>query len=202
VTLFGFATEAQRREKRKKLPMYRPNLLVSNLVSLLPFRRGFPVVLLVIALAWFALPPAALAVDPPPDGGYAGANTAEGDDALPDLTGGANNTAIGFQALFSNTSGNFNTATGVSALRVNETGKNNTANGGNALFNNTGSSNIAVGASAGVNLTPGSNNIDIAAPGCPGRIGRDPHRQVIDCDRNIHRWHLGEDGGQRSWRHR
>src|SRR5256885_11246651 len=42
--------------------------------------RGF--LLLPFALAWFALSPQARAVLPAPDGGYAGSNTAEGDNAL------------------------------------------------------------------------------------------------------------------------
>ena len=39
-------------------------------------------VLIVLTLACFALSPGARAVDPPPDGGYPGDNTAEGEDAL------------------------------------------------------------------------------------------------------------------------
>src|SRR6266849_4862180 len=59
--------------------------------------RGF--FLTTLALAWLAFSPAARAVDPVPDGGYATGNTAEGTDALLNLTTGANNTAIGFDAL-------------------------------------------------------------------------------------------------------
>ncbi len=54
------------------------------------------------ALAFFALSPAALAVTPAPDGGYPNANTAEGDDALFNLTTGDDNTASGYQALYNN----------------------------------------------------------------------------------------------------
>ena len=60
-----------------------------------------------VVLACFALSPTALAVNPPPDGGYPGGNTAEGDDALFNLTIGTGNTANGFEALFSNTTGSF-----------------------------------------------------------------------------------------------
>jgi len=56
-------------------------------------RRGS--VLMVLAAAWFALSPLARAVNPPPDGGYPNANTAEGEDALSKLTIGIDNTAIG-----------------------------------------------------------------------------------------------------------
>jgi hypothetical protein len=56
------------------------------------------------ALAWLALSPSVRAVDPPPDGGYPGQNTAGGEDALFSLTTGVENTAIGFQALVTSTS--------------------------------------------------------------------------------------------------
>ena len=89
------------------------------------------------------------AVDPPPDGGYPGANTAEGDDALFNLTTGVSNTATGYHALFSNTTGNNNTATGTAALGNNTVGINNTATGyGTLLSNTTGSYNTAAGVGA------------------------------------------------------
>ena len=81
--------------------------------------------------------PAALAVDPPPDGGYPNQNTAEGEDALFSLTTGTDNTAIGFNALFSNTTGSRNTAIGGQALLSNTTGSGNTAIGFFALPKNT-----------------------------------------------------------------
>src|SRR5438067_9168257 len=49
----------------------------------------------------------ALAVSPPPDGGYGGGNTAEGTQALQSLTTGIYDSAFGFQALFYNTTSNF-----------------------------------------------------------------------------------------------
>jgi hypothetical protein len=67
-----------------------------------------------VALTCFWLSPVAQALlpPPPPDGGYPGANTAEGDGALFNLTSGFGNTANGFDALFSNRTGASNTATG------------------------------------------------------------------------------------------
>ena len=69
-------------------------------------------IVLALAFAWFAFSPTAGAVSPPPDGGYPGANTAEGDFALFSLTTGSRNTAIGNSALLSNTTGSDNTAIG------------------------------------------------------------------------------------------
>jgi hypothetical protein len=80
----------------------------------------------VLALACFSLGPTAQAVDPPPDGGYPGENTAEGDNALFNLTSGADNTAVGSEVLSSNTTGNLNTAIGSGALLNNTTGSSNT----------------------------------------------------------------------------
>src|SRR2546430_6380377 len=81
-----------------------------SFVSRSSLRRSFLVVAL--ALGCFALSPTARAVDPPPDGGYPGSNTAEGEDALFSLSTGVRNTAIGKTALHSNTTGAQNTATG------------------------------------------------------------------------------------------
>jgi hypothetical protein len=123
-----------------------------------PLRHGL--FLIPVALAWFALSPAARAQQlPPPDGGYAGDNTAEGTDALFGNTTGTENTAIGFDALFSNTTGDSNTATGSIALMSNTTGVRNTAAGYAALNSNTtGERNTATGRAAMVNNTTGNNN--------------------------------------------
>jgi hypothetical protein len=118
----------------------------------------------VLLLSCFALSSAVWAVDPPPDGGYANGNTAEGTDALKSLSpvgrhgAGAGNTALGFQTLFSLTTANHNTATGFNALRNNTAG-NNTAVGANALYNNTtGSENTANGEGALFKNTRGFQN--------------------------------------------
>jgi hypothetical protein len=117
---------------------------------------------ILLAFGFLALTPNTQAVLPPPDGGYPGGNTAEGEDALFSLTGGFGNTAIGFHALFGDTTGGGNTATGFEALRTNNgsnitatgeqalvsntTGQDNTANGSGALFSNrNGGQNTAVG---------------------------------------------------------
>ena len=55
-----------------------------------------PPLFITLALFCFGLSPRAQAVVPPPDGGYPGANTAEGQNALLSLTtGGFFNTAVG-----------------------------------------------------------------------------------------------------------
>jgi len=71
------------------------------------------------ALLAFGLLPIAQAVVPPPDGGYPGFNTAEGQNALSGLTTGIGNTAVGWLSLFSNSDGSFNTAVGASTLLFN-----------------------------------------------------------------------------------
>ncbi|TMP92235.1 MAG: hypothetical protein E6L08_08685, partial [Verrucomicrobia bacterium] len=97
-------------------------------IGRLPLRLGF--LLIPLVLAWFAFFPRAEAVSPPPDGGYPGQNTAEGDFALFRLTSGTANTASGFNALLDNTTGSYNTATGWQALFSNTSGVTNTATGG------------------------------------------------------------------------
>src|SRR5205823_3848316 len=157
--------------------MKTTTLPLRNLMNRSPLRAFL---LIPFALACFALSPTVRAVDPPPDGGYPGFNTAEGDDALfnLDTSQGTNNTAIGFAALFSSTTGISNTATGFAALfsnnadnntangyqalNQNTTGFNNTADGVGALFSNTtGSNNTADGFQALLNNTTGSFNIAV-----------------------------------------
>jgi hypothetical protein len=109
-------------------------------------RRVFRSASIVIALASLALLPKAQAIVPPPDGGYPGGNTAEGQNALFSLTSGGYNTAVGFLSLRSDITGSFNTAVGAGALLA-----------------NTGDQNTAVGLAAGLNLTTGSRNICIGS---------------------------------------
>ena len=54
----------------------------------------------------------AFAVSPPPDGGYPGFTTAEGTNALKNLTTGAGNTGIGWYGLFSAAAASNNTGVG------------------------------------------------------------------------------------------
>jgi Chaperone of endosialidase len=136
-----------------------------------------------LVLACFALLPRAQAENPlllpapPPDGGYAGFNTAEGFQALINVntaigifntaigaktlsadTSGAHNTAVGGQALLHNLDGSFNTAIGENALVFNVHGSMNMALGQGALANNTASANTAMGFQALNRNTIGANN--------------------------------------------
>ena len=113
--------------------------------------------LFVVPLVCFGLLPKAQAVNPPPDGGYPGGNTAEGQNALFNLTTGTYNTAVGFFSLRSNTEGTFNTGVGAGTLFVN-TADQNTAVGAGALLNTSGGQNTATGAFALFNNTIGLQN--------------------------------------------
>ena len=138
-------------------------------------KQTSPVFFITLLLACFGFLHVAQAVVPPPDGGYPGGNTAEGQAALFSLTTGSFNTAVGFVSLRSNTEGQFNTglgagtlfantghqntATGAAALLNNTTGVKNTANGALALFSNiTGNSNTASGDGALFANNGGFNN--------------------------------------------
>ncbi len=140
-----------------------------------------------LLLGCFAALPRLHAVSPPPDGGYPGGNTAEGQSALLSLTSGTYNTAVGLFSLLSTTTNSFNTAigagtllsnvagavdtpdglppgsentaTGAGALLSNSIGAQNTGNGAFALFSNTEANfNTAIGARALFLNTIGSSN--------------------------------------------
>lgn len=121
-------------------------------------KQTSPVFFATLLLACFGLLHVAQAVVPPPDGGYPGGNTAEGQAALFSLTTGSFNTAVGFLSLTSNTEGQFNTGLGAGALLFN-TGQQNTATGAAALLNNTtGVKNTASGVLALFNNINGNSN--------------------------------------------
>src|SRR5438045_8427198 len=82
--------------------------------------------LFLLALTCFRLIPNAQAVMPPPDGGYPGGNTAEGQDALLHITTGLHNAAVGFLSLKTVTTSSYNTAHGYGTLRA-KTSNTNTA---------------------------------------------------------------------------
>jgi hypothetical protein len=144
-----------------QLPREQKEISMNTLIRL---KKTTPVLVIAFVLAWFALSPIGQAVVPPPDGGYPGFNTAEGTNALKNLTTGVGDTAVGWFSLFSNTDGSFNTSLGAATLLFNVgdqstgDGVDNTAVGTAALlFNTTGSDNTAVGTAALVNNDADAN---------------------------------------------
>jgi uncharacterized coiled-coil protein SlyX len=98
-----------------------------------------------------------------PDPGSVGGsfNTADGQNALANVTTGAANSAFGWFSLLSNTDASFNTGVGAGTLLFNN-GSPNTAVGAAALlFNTTGGQNVAVGAAALLNNIDGIQHIAI-----------------------------------------
>lgn len=108
-------------------------------------------------IAGLALVTTSFAVDPPPDGGYPGSNTAEGEDALFSVTTATQNTAVGYHALNASTDLGDNTAVGARALE-NCTSAQNTAVGSQALLANNSALNVAVGYSAMLSNSTGAFN--------------------------------------------
>ncbi len=117
----------------------------------------------VLAFISVTVSPTIQAVDPPPDGGYPNENTAEGEDALFNLSadGPGQNSALGFNAMFNTTYGSLNTAIGDMALFSNTTGPGNTAVGHRSLYSNVSSSNTAIGIDALFSNTTGTSNVGI-----------------------------------------
>ncbi|HEU0208044.1 MAG TPA: tail fiber domain-containing protein, partial [Candidatus Udaeobacter sp.] len=112
-------------------------------------------ILLILCLAFL---PQTRAVNPPPGGGYSGFTTAEGTNALKNLSTGVGNTATGWYSLFASNTASFNTAVGAGTLLLNTADK-NTATGALALFSNTtGNNNNAFGFQALFSNTTGPFN--------------------------------------------
>src|SRR6266511_1484790 len=157
-------------------------------------------------------------VSPPPDGGYPGFTTAEGHQALKNLTSAIGNSAFGWRSLFSVTTGSYNTglgggtlalntgeantATGVASLLLNTTGTRNTANGAGAMvFNGDGNDNAAIGYFSLYNNTSGNSNsglgTDTLISNTTGdsniAIGCDAGSSITTGSNNIYIGNLGED---------
>jgi hypothetical protein len=131
--------------------------------------------LLLACFALSAMAQEAPDVTPLPDGCYPNFTTAEGCNALQNLTSGIGNTGLGWRSLFSNTTASYNTgvgagtlalntedantATGVASLILNTTGTRNTANGAAAMvWNSSGRDNSAGGYFSLYNNTTGNSN--------------------------------------------
>ena len=151
----------------------------------------FPII---FVLTCVALSPAALALNPPPDGGYPGGNTAEGTNALLNVNTavGINNTAVGLNALTNDTTGNYNVAVGSGALQSNTTGNFNMAVGAEALSQNNANFNLAIGFRVAYLNTTGNHLTGIGAAAMRNNttgqnntaIGSDSLREGTTADEN------------------
>jgi hypothetical protein len=121
-------------------------------------KNAIPPILIVSALGCLALLSEAQAVSPPPDGGYPSFTTAEGQNALQNLTSGFGNSGLGALTLFIDSTGSFNTAVGAGALVFNNADS-NTAVGAEVLWSNTsGTANTATGLAALFSNMIGNSN--------------------------------------------
>jgi hypothetical protein len=116
--------------------------------------------LIVLMLACPGLCLQTRAVNPPPDGGYANFNTAEGQNALLslDTSTGVANTAVGWFSLKSIVDASFNTAVGAGTLVLNTADENTAVGAAALLLNTTGEFNTAVGVAALLNNAAGTFN--------------------------------------------
>src|SRR4051812_42616759 len=121
-----FSEKTNKLEKPRMKPNYKHQM------------KNFIMIAALAGMLLFALSPAR-AVTPPPEGGYAGDNTALGNNALFSLntSQGFYNVAAGSAALYWNTTGGGNTAIGSFAMVLNTTGGSNTALGDDSLGQNT-----------------------------------------------------------------
>ena len=118
--------------------------------------KTFKAILLVICSLAFL--PQMQAVSPPPDGCYPGFTTAEGCNALQNLTSGAGNTGLGWYALFGTSTGSFNTGVGAGTLVLNNSDSNTAVGTAALILNTAGTQNSALGTAALVNNDNGINN--------------------------------------------
>jgi uncharacterized coiled-coil protein SlyX len=128
------------------------------MTSTIQLKTIIPSLFIALTLFCFTAVPKAFGVSPPPDGGYPGGNTAEGQSALFSRTTGGYNTAVGYLSLRSDSTGSLNTAVGAGTLLANTADSNTAVGGGALLSNTTGTNNTATGAFALFANTTGSDN--------------------------------------------
>jgi hypothetical protein len=147
-------------------------------MNLLIHRKTTQPLFITLVLLCFAVLPKAQAVNPPPDGCYPAFATAEGCNALHQLSGGIENTAIGWYSLYSVRDTSFNTGVGAGTLVLN-TGDSNTAVGAAALLLNTsGTDNVAVGTNALVYNDTGSENTAVGVEALEFNISGNPNTAI------------------------
>src|SRR6266567_5304923 len=130
----------------------------------LPLGRGF--LLIPLIMVCFAFLPQMRAGLPPeipgnPDGCYPAFNTAEGCNALFQVTGGIGDTAVGWYSNFLAGDASFNTSVGAGTLALDSglgAGSNTAVGTAAMILNLSGSDNCAVGVNALVNSFTGSFN--------------------------------------------
>jgi Chaperone of endosialidase len=110
---------------------------------------GRGLLLIPLVLVCFAFSPQMQAqLSPVPDGCYPGFTTAEGCNALFNLTTGAGNTAAGWYSLYLDTTGSYNTALGGGTLVLNIADSNTATGAAALLLNGDGTQNCAFGTDA------------------------------------------------------
>ena len=152
------------RERERTDPMHSI-IQLKTLVScgrdsarLLPLRRGLLLIPLVL-MCFAVLPqmqaapqpevvPSPLPNYPYPDGCYQNFTTAEGCNALFNLTDGAGNTAAGWYSLYEDTTASYNTALGAGTLVLNTADSNTATGAAGLLLNGDGTQNCAYGTNA------------------------------------------------------
>jgi hypothetical protein len=126
----------------------------------LPLRRGF--LLIPLMLVCFAFSPNVQAAPSPetPDPGFVNDpfGTADGKNALANVSGGVGNSAFGWFSLFSDTTGSFNTGLGAGTLVLNNAEQNTAVGTAALILNNIGDQNTAVGTAAMVFNASGDFN--------------------------------------------
>ena len=121
----------------------------------------FTAILLVVGCLAFL--PQMQALTPPPDGCYPNFTTAEGCNALQNLTTGAANSGVGWYSLFGTSTGNFNTGVGAGTLTLNNSDSNTAVGTAALLLNTAGLENSALGTAALVNNDNGDSNTAVGA---------------------------------------
>ena len=118
---------------------------------------------ILLGLGCLTFLPQMQAINPPPDGCYANLTTAEGCNALQNLTAGAGNTGVGWYSLFGTSTGNFNTGVGAGTLTLNNSDSNTAVGTAALLLNTAGTGNSALGTVALINNDNGNNNTAVGA---------------------------------------
>jgi hypothetical protein len=152
---FVFSEPGEQETKTKRGPGKEEN---TSMYSLIRLKTLASCVLVCFAfLPQMHAAPNALP-SPSPDGCYPGFTTAEGCNALANLTTGAGNTGIGWEALFLAGSSSYSTGVGAGALILNHADSNTAVGAVAMLLNTTGTENTAMGVDAMVYNDSGDFN--------------------------------------------